>query len=773
MAMSSRLLALLLLYAPSAWSQGFTDISAASGLKVAGAAIGAGWADYDGDGLPDLYCNGVGHLYHNDGGLTFTQAGGWSSADNRGTYWGDWDNDGDPDLMLTHGLNLLRNDGGVFVDVDEASVGISGITNLGGANWVDFDRDGNLDIWAPDDGNNRVFMGNGAGAFTETSPSGLTSPGDGETTAQADYDNDGDIDLLYRLGDGYLWQDQGNQTVVEVRLSTGLDLFEAAGGFVGQAFADYDNDGDLDLYVGTDTTNRLYENVGGSFVDVTTFAGVAGTSDNSTGTSWADYDNDGWLDLYVSQGGAHNHLFHNNTDGTFTDEANALGVRGGGMDQSTAARWADADLDGDLDLFLARNGGDNRLYQNDQDDDNHLSVKVVGQGTGGAPKDGNGSRVSLFDATSLTLLAMREIGGSEGYASSATQLQHFGLGTIGGATVDYLVTVDFLGGGTQQCRITPSNQSLNIGSSVLMHTIQFDQIDPDGDGDGRPDWCDRCLGFDDTIDGDGDGVADDCDPCPYDNPDDADGDGWCDSLVLCIGNPLLGDLDNDGICEDLDLCWGQDNSGDMDGDGHCLVDTEGLNYWDCDDADSAINPAALEIEDGIDNNCDGLIDDSDGDGLSDEVEFGDGETPQDSDGDGIPDIFDTDDDGDGIPTSDELGPGPDPLDTDGDLEPDFLDLDSDGDGVSDEDEGDGDIDCDGVINRLDADDEDGDCDPDVPGEERDYDSSTGASTGGTGAATGSGGSAPGAGAFDCGCATQGSAGWAWWLPLLALFRRKP
>ena len=139
----------------------------------------------------------------------------------------------------------------------------------------------------------------------------------------------------------------------------------------GVAVADYDRDGDLDVYVvvraaynagDTRTWSRLFANRGdGTFIDQTRRAGVAGSggvglpSDGGNGAklgaAWGDYDGDGWPDLYLTHAGP-NQLLRNNGDGTFADVTEAAGVAGGPTQLSTSAVWFDADLDGDLDLHV-------------------------------------------------------------------------------------------------------------------------------------------------------------------------------------------------------------------------------------------------------------------------------------------------------------------------------------------------------------------------------------------------------------------------------------
>lgn len=136
-------------------------------------------------------------------------------------------------------------------------------------------------------------------------------------------------------------------------------MFETFGS--GVAFFDYDNDGQLDILFanGADLShskpspgNVLYRNLGnGKFQDVTAKAGVAGNGTFATGVTAGDFDNDGFIDVYITGFGG-NQLFHNNGDGTFTDVTSKAGVRGGGW--SSSAAWLDYDRDGRLDLFVAR-----------------------------------------------------------------------------------------------------------------------------------------------------------------------------------------------------------------------------------------------------------------------------------------------------------------------------------------------------------------------------------------------------------------------------------
>jgi hypothetical protein len=187
----------------------------------------------------------------------------------------------------------------------------------------------------------------------------------GTGAAWFDYDRDGDLDLYMtnRVGGSHLWRNDGGGVFVDVAAAVGAANASHDGS--GVAVADYDNDGDLDIYLanGDDDVllkNELTETGTATFIDVTptAFPGIT-TPQRGTSASWGDYDKDGYLDLYVtnhkeidgSGTGTQDRLFHNNGDGTFTDVSYLLGLEnlsGYGF----IAGWTDYDNDGDLDILL-------------------------------------------------------------------------------------------------------------------------------------------------------------------------------------------------------------------------------------------------------------------------------------------------------------------------------------------------------------------------------------------------------------------------------------
>jgi hypothetical protein len=399
-------------------------------------AIGVSWVDYDSDGDPDLYVTNhlqPDRLFRNDGGGAFVDVTaaplGHAGQGSHGC-WGDYDGDGDPDLYLTvrSAPNVLyRNDGGSFTDVSAAPLNDAGESR--GAAWADYDNDGDLDLYLANYGQaNKLFRNEGDGSFVDATTAPLNDAGQGTGVAWADYDDDGDLDLYLANTDttpNRLFENLGGGSFTD---STPTPLADTGQGR-GVAWGDYDNDGDLDLYLanGGSGANKLFRNDGGgAFTDVT--GGPLGDTNDSRGVAWGDYDNDGNLDLYVANLNAPNRLIRNLGGGSFSD---VTGVPLDDAGYGIGVAWADYDGDGDLDLYLANAFGANRLFRNDQLVSNHwLHVRLVGTVSNEA---GVGARVRVVSGG---VGQIREISCGSGYLSQNSLLAEFGLGTS--ATVDLL-----------------------------------------------------------------------------------------------------------------------------------------------------------------------------------------------------------------------------------------------------------------------------------------------------------------------------------------------
>ena len=261
-----------------------------------------------------------------------------------GVAAGDYDNDGHVDLYVTGygGNTLYRNRGdGTFADVS-GTAGVAASGWSASAGFFDYDNDGKLDLFVtryldwmfqknracgenkpglraychPDNFNgvaNMLYRNNGDGTFADVSAkAGIADAnGKGLGVAFADYDRDGFVDV-YVANDSvqsFLYHNNGNGTFTEVGLLAGVGFNEEGKTFAGMGvdFADYDNDGHPDIIV-TDLSNERYmlfrHNGDGSFRDVTNLSGVGGATlaYSGWGTRFFDYDHDGWKDIFVAQG---------------------------------------------------------------------------------------------------------------------------------------------------------------------------------------------------------------------------------------------------------------------------------------------------------------------------------------------------------------------------------------------------------------------------------------------------------------------------------------
>ena len=248
------------------------------------------------------------------------------------------------------------------------ALGLDTFDMCGGAVADDFDNDGYLDIvvstWDTR-GQIRYFRNNRDGTFTErTAEAGLLGLYGGLNMVQADYDNDGDLDLLVLRGawlrangrhPNSLLRNDGEGRFADVTFDAGLGEVHYPSPTA--AWGDYDNDGDLDLYVGNESSralvapSQLFRNNGdGTFTDVAAAAAVMNFR-YAKAAVWGDYDGDGLQDLYVSNYRGNNRLYRNTGRGSFIDEAPRLGVAGPAG--SFPAWFWDVDNDGLLDLYVS------------------------------------------------------------------------------------------------------------------------------------------------------------------------------------------------------------------------------------------------------------------------------------------------------------------------------------------------------------------------------------------------------------------------------------
>ena len=334
-----------------------------------------------------------------------------------------------------------------------------------GAAFFDYDRDGRLDLFVGnylqfdpkekkpyytadafagpldyEGDSSRLFHNNGDGTFTDvTERAGLADPGRAMGITIGDFDNDGwpDIYIANDAMASYLYHNNHNGTFTNVAVDRGV-AFGANGespSAMGPIFADYDNDGTLDLFVSDMRYHRLYSNAGTDwlFTDKTISASIAQVSGQYVGwgDGFYDFDNDGWKDIFVVNGGLHwlvpqeDSLLRNNGNGTFTDVSMQAGPYFQSKKVGRGACFADYDNDGLIDAFVVVLGGKGILLHAKAPagvSPNHwLTLKLNGTRSN---RDGFGARI---EAVAGDLRQTVENVPQSGYLSQNDPRPHFGL----------------------------------------------------------------------------------------------------------------------------------------------------------------------------------------------------------------------------------------------------------------------------------------------------------------------------------------------------------
>jgi len=447
----------------------FTNQAAAAGVASPGRSDGGALGDYDGDGWPDLLvvpldADAPTMLYHNQGDGRFVdQSQALASVGQAASgAFVDYDGDGDLDIYVLYFLKenqLFRNDGATFTRISLPDFLLEDVGAVSAA-LGDFDGDGSVDLFTAYRFAlaNQYYTNMYTEGFADQSHliSSLRSGLDSFGAAPFDYDNDGDLDLyVTNAGNPNLLHRNDGHGVFR-QVAEKLDVHHRGASLA--AFpADYDNDGDVDLYminVG-DEENVLYRNDGGRrFDDVTAPAGL-GALRTSLGAAWADYDNDGDLDLVVSNVGLPN-VYENKGDGTFADISGSA-LQDGNLSSeliTSGIAAADYDLDGDVDLFMGSVSGPDLLLRNDSEEKGHwLRVQLLAQGS---EQTALGTRVVVATADGVQL---REHVIAMALGSLYGDLLHFGLGSH--EKVD-AVTVEWSSGQRQVLEDIAADQVLTL-----------------------------------------------------------------------------------------------------------------------------------------------------------------------------------------------------------------------------------------------------------------------------------------------------------------------
>jgi len=446
----------------------FTDITKQAGLTRIGWGMGVAVADYDNDGLPDLYVTGYNGnaLYHNLGNCKFEdvtdKAGLAVGGLSLGAAWGDYDRDGRVDLFVSRYVHVDM-DKLPELGSDEKFCRFRGVLVQCGP-------------WGMQGETDFLFHNRGDGTFEDVSrKAGVSDPKHyyGMGVVWGDYDNDGWPDLYVAddAGPNYLYHNKHDGTFEEVGLMQGADLSGDGQelGSMGVDMGDYDHEGKLDIFVTefVDQSDTLYHNNGADgFADVSWNAKIAQPSHPYVGwgTGFFDMDNSGWLDIFVANGhvypqvdtipnAAHFRqpmlLFRNKHDGTFEESGAAVGFSDIPLQSRRGAAFGDINNDGCVDIVTLNVGAPPSLLLNRCQNGNHRALfRLLGTKSN---RLAIGARVTV-KAGGITQFS--EVKGGSSYISQSDLRQHFGFGKT--TKIDE-VTVRWPNGQSETIRDVPDD----------------------------------------------------------------------------------------------------------------------------------------------------------------------------------------------------------------------------------------------------------------------------------------------------------------------------
>ncbi|MCO6477684.1 MAG: VCBS repeat-containing protein [Phaeodactylibacter sp.] len=448
----------------------FTEITEGPVVNTPSDSRSCNFVDVNGDGWDDIFIsNGPGGgqnnmLYLNNGDGTFSEAPPSAiTTDNSssdGATFADADNDGDLDAYVVTWYGqpnyFYLNDGAGQFSLQPVA-GSSG-TYSETASWGDYDNDGLADLYVTNSTDfntntaaikrNLLYRNAGQGQLERiTAGAWVTDAHISRSVQWTDYDNDGDIDLFVSNEENQrngLYRNDGEAGFIAVTDNAILGPPHRSS--TGSSWADIDNDGDLDLFVAnySNQDNQLFLNDGDGSFEPVTEGPIVNDGGYSFGSSFADVDNDGDLDLFVANGfgpvsGVHNFLYINQGDGTFLrDEVSIPELF---TPCSYGAAWGDIDNDGFPDLVVAncnRSGqpqNPNSLFRNQGNGNNWLKVRLAGVVSN---RSGIGAKVRVkATIDGEPVWQMREISAQDGYNSQNSLTVHFGL--AGAAQADSLI----------------------------------------------------------------------------------------------------------------------------------------------------------------------------------------------------------------------------------------------------------------------------------------------------------------------------------------------
>jgi uncharacterized repeat protein (TIGR01451 family) len=320
------------------------------------------------------------------GPIVSTANDSWNGA------WVDFNRDGFDDLFVTNKNpgqpnELFRNNGnGTFTQLSGGPL-LGDTGNSVAAIWADINNNGWPDVLVVNATGKpaMLYLNQGNGNFSAQPSSGIDiNPQYFHGAVFADFDNDGYVDLLitnfFQTRFHQLYRNNRDGTFTQVTNTPVTMVSERA---MSPILADFDNDGFVDIFIpnGNDRPNSLFRNLGGFQFERVTGGDIATDAFNSVGAAWGDFTGNGYPDLYVVNASGQNNNLYINHGGYFTRDDASLTVQHGGHNH--AAVWLDADNDGYLDLFVTNDQGANALYMNDGNGGfERKSGELIGGNTG-------------------------------------------------------------------------------------------------------------------------------------------------------------------------------------------------------------------------------------------------------------------------------------------------------------------------------------------------------------------------------------------------------
>jgi gliding motility-associated-like protein len=434
----------------------FCNVTPNVGMFMNGAKEGGFcWADFNNDGFLDLVTTSAdgaigNQIYFSNEAITFTNvtathaAGLDNTAKDRSAVAGDFNNDGYMDFVVNafNRIQVWLNKGPLASPAYSFGTGaqnasqsinsMSGGINSEGILTLDYDHDGDLDLIVDNNAFGVDILSNdGSGSFSQVNngSTGLPTAGnDGDYAAAGDFDNDGYVDICVRRGtDTDIFKNNGDGTFTANAFNEGANNSNKGG----VCWADFDSDGDLDLFWADNATNQIWRNDNGVFVATgqpSTSSSIDLTAATIDGCTAGDVDNDGDIDLFLANVHTESYLFINDnaSDLTFSRPASPVNhsINPGGNAQG--ASFVDYDNDGDLDLYVAMASLTNQLWENHTDNDQFLRVHALFN-NGSSNSVANGATAAIFDCNDNRISPLLNLASGEGYGTFGNPVFHFGI----------------------------------------------------------------------------------------------------------------------------------------------------------------------------------------------------------------------------------------------------------------------------------------------------------------------------------------------------------